>query len=254
MVSAGSGLPPELVPSTRASPGVRLKDEAIVGKPFNVQRWRPAFGIPLEHVETSERNGFEIPLVLCTLRDGLRRMGGLHEEGIFRLAPDAALCQSACEALNANAAVVPKVRSLVRRPRPFERRAHMSPPHHPDDVESPPRYSPAPSAPKIADACVRAQGVSDVHICANLIKLWFRQLPRRILSEIPRDDINALVSDSDCMAMIRGVSDAVKGVILWLLDLMADVAEHRASNKVRDRPRCTLHRSAYAMQCLMLII
>ena len=116
-VSAGSGLPPELVPSTRASPGVRLKDEAIVGKPFNVQRWRPAFGIPLEHVETSERNGFEIPLVLCTLRDGLRRMGGLHEEGIFRLAPDAALCQSACEALNANAAVVPKVCSLVRRPR-----------------------------------------------------------------------------------------------------------------------------------------
>ena len=85
-----------------------------MGKPFNVQRWRPAFGIPLEHVETSERNGFEIPLVLCTLRDGLRRMGGLHEEGIFRLAPDAALCQSACEALNANAAVVPKVCSLVR--------------------------------------------------------------------------------------------------------------------------------------------
>ena len=93
-----------------------------------------------------------------------------------------------------------------------------------------------------------------MHICANLIKLWFRQLPRRILSEIPRDEINALVSDSDCMAMIRGVSDAVKGVILWLLDLMADVAEHRASNKVCGRPRGTCNRSSYAMGSLIHII
>ena len=149
-VSAGSGLPPELVPSTRASPGVRLKDEAIVGKPFNVQRWRPAFGIPLEHVETSERNGFEIPLVLCTLRDGLRRMGGLHEEGIFRLAPDAALCQSACEALNANAAVVPKVCSLVRRPPTFLSGTHISPP-----MSSRPRAALASTAAQQQPTCVR---------------------------------------------------------------------------------------------------
>ena len=38
-------VPAELRPTGVADPGLRLKDELLVGAPFNVQKWRPSFGL-----------------------------------------------------------------------------------------------------------------------------------------------------------------------------------------------------------------
>lgn len=88
-------VPAELRPTGVADPGLRLKDELLVGAPFNVQKWRPSFGVPVELVETTPMHGFSIPTVLLTLRTALAEAGGLAEEGIFRVAPDGAKCAEA---------------------------------------------------------------------------------------------------------------------------------------------------------------
>ena len=90
-------VPAELRPTGVADPGLRLKDELLVGAPFNVQKWRPSFGltpsrrlrrplhrarlsasselirvgVPVELVETTPMHGFSIPTVLLTLRTAL---------------------------------------------------------------------------------------------------------------------------------------------------------------------------------------
>jgi len=178
-----SALPPMLRVPTRAGRGMRLHDAAVVGQPFNVHRWRPAFGIPLEHVESTNINGFEIPRVLLTCRRALVALGGLQEEGIFRVSPDSRLCEEAVESLSTD--------------------------------------------PNVAN-----DGMKDPHVVAYLIKLWFRQLPVRLLSAVSEESIVNCSSGAEAMQLLHQCGDLRKGVFMWLLDLMSEVVEHQSSNRM----------------------
>lgn len=167
--------------------GLKLSDTMIVGRPYNVTRWKPSFGMPLESCELIRINGFDIPRVLEEIATSLRDRGGLREEGIFRLAPNAADCEPVKEALNLQ--------------------------------------------------CSRTvcDTVTDLHVLATVIKVWFRMMPVKLLSVVSPAEITSCSTGAQCMQVLQRFPAAHKGVVLWLLDLMADVAAQQESNKMNER-------------------
>ena len=76
----------------------------------------------------------------------------------------------------------------------------------------------------------------DAHIIANLIKIFFRNLPESLCSDkaIP-EKIVYIVADSnvdDAYKILMGLDDPWKSVTLWLLDLMALVVQNEKVNKM----------------------
>lgn len=183
-----AALPPELRPTAQPKRGEKLHDEVVIGTPFNVHQWRPQFGLPPEACETLSVNGFDIPILLVRLWDALKRHGGLEEEGIFRLAPDAAKCAALREALNTD-----------------------------------------------GDALERVGAEQDTHVLANLIKIWFRMLPTKLLAGVTAEQIRACDTGAQCMAVLLTLSPLRQGIFLWLLEMMSDVAEHGAENRMSER-------------------
>jgi len=178
-------LPEVLRPTAQPKPGTRLHDEVVIGQPFNVCRWKPQFGMPMEAVETESVNGFDIPIILVRLYDALQRHDGLNEEGIFRLAPDAAKCEAMQKELNTDREALDNI------------------------------------GPE-----------TDKHVLANLIKVWFRMMPTRLLSGITSEQIRACQTGQQCMALLQSLVPMRKGLFLWLCELMADVAEHGDVNRM----------------------
>ena len=183
-----SNLPPELRPTAQPKPGEKLHDGMTIGKPFNVNKWKPQFGLPPEACETVEVNNFAIPILLVKLYGSLKAHGGLDEEGIFRLAPDAGKCDALKEALNTD-----------------------------------------------GTALERLGAETDAHVLANLIKIWFRMLPERLLGRIGMEQIAACESGQQCMDIMQRLPTLQKGIFLWLLEMMADVAEHGETNRMSER-------------------
>ena len=180
-------LPPQLRPAA-ARPGVVLREGPIVGVPFNVCRWRPHFGQPLELCETTEVNGYQLPTLLLHLMRQLRVNGGLLEEGVFRVPADAATCDALRASLNN-----------------------------------------APGALELIGSS------TDPHVLATLIKMWFRQLPTRLLSGATATDFAACTTGAEAMALLRDFPPALLGLFLWILEVMADVAQHQHSNRMTER-------------------
>ena len=187
-------LPPELRPVAMAGPGERLTDQMIVGTPFNVSRWRPQFGLPLEACETTNVNGYEIPSILVLLWRTLKANNGLLEEGIFRLAPDASACDALKQALNTD-----------------------------------------------GEALHRIGSDSDPHVLANLIKVFFRSLPERLMVGVTTEQILACSeSGVACMKLLQSFSPQRQGLLLWLLEMMADVSELKDKNRMTERAVATV--------------
>ncbi|OQS00619.1 hypothetical protein ACHHYP_03261 [Achlya hypogyna] len=94
------------------------------------------------------------------------------------------------------------------------------------------------------DACAAAKeamnngvfaGCNDVHIIANLIKVWFRELPDSLFNVIPEKLIYKACGLGDPVQVLRVLTDvpaSQKDVILWLLDLMAAVVLHEKATKM----------------------
>ena len=191
---AHGSLPPELLPVAVAGPGERLTDQMIVGTPFNVSKWRPQFGLPLEACETTNVNGYEIPSILVLLWRTIKDNDGLLEEGIFRLAPDATACDALKQALNTD-----------------------------------------------GEALHRIGSDSDPHVLANLIKVFFRSLPERLMVGISTEQIVACSeSGAACMKLLQSFSPQRQGLLLWLLEMMADVAELKDRNRMTERAVATV--------------
>lgn len=181
-----ASVPEELRAIAPAQQGVRLQDQAIVGRPYNVRVWKPSFGVPLEACELIRINGFQIPKVLEEVSAALRERNGLLDEGIFRLAPNGTECERAKAALNGECSQA----SLAQ--------------------------------------------VADPHVLANLIKIWFRSMPSKLLSVVSPQEITECQTGAQCMQVLQRFPPGNKGVMLWLLDLMADVADGQEHNKMSE--------------------
>lgn len=72
----------------------------------------------------------------------------------------------------------------------------------------------------------------DVRVLADLIKLWFRELPVPIFHEIRSDQMEQiLAAGGDTATRVVALLGALERcIVLWLADLLAHVAEHQAQN------------------------
>ncbi|GMF14188.1 unnamed protein product [Phytophthora lilii] len=71
----------------------------------------------------------------------------------------------------------------------------------------------------------------DVRVLADLIKLWFRELPVPILHEIPAGEMERLASAENVeFEVLSLLGDLERCIVLWLADLLAYVAEYQPHN------------------------
>lgn len=77
-----------------------------------------------------------------------------------------------------------------------------------------------------------AQSVKDVNCVSTLIKVFFREMPAPLLNVIPAEKFINAHSEDQCLALFETLPEPNKGVFLWLLDLMADVAKNHQVNRM----------------------
>lgn len=71
----------------------------------------------------------------------------------------------------------------------------------------------------------------DVRVLADLIKVWFRELPVPILHEIAPDQMEKLAKTVDIMEELQNQLGSLEfNVIMWLADMLSDVAQHQDKN------------------------
>lgn len=70
----------------------------------------------------------------------------------------------------------------------------------------------------------------DVRVLADLIKLWFRELPVPILHEIPSGEMERLALAENVDEVLSLLGNLEHSIILWLADLLAFVAEYQPHN------------------------
>ena len=80
-----------------------------VGTPYNVAKWRPQFGLPVEACETTCVNGYHIPSILVLLWRTLKANGGLAEEGVFRIAGEHDECKEIVAGLNTSGELLARI-------------------------------------------------------------------------------------------------------------------------------------------------
>jgi len=80
------------------------------------------------------------------------------------------------------------------------------------------------------------QGSKDVFCLANLIKVWFRELPQPVLNPIVQDLLlDSNVEESKCIRILESLPELNKSLVIWLLDLLSDIAAHEITNRVTPR-------------------
>ena len=72
--------------------------------------------------------------------------------------------------------------------------------------------------------------------CANLIKVWFRDLPAALFHAVPLDKLSGLSSQTADSALEALIASSLKepqqSIYRWLLDLCCDVTAHSDRNKM----------------------
>lgn len=83
----------------------------------------------------------------------------------------------------------------------------------------------------------RAVNTKDVNILANLIKVWFRELPDKLLAAAPSSAIDhtARVGEAGAKEFITKMREPERSLLLWLLDTMADVVHAERHTRMNAR-------------------
>ena len=75
-------------------------------------------------------------------------------------------------------------------------------------------------------------------LVANLIKMWFRQLPEPVLQALSKGNkMETAKTKQHCLGILSGadIAEPNKSYFLWLLDLSADIIEHGSVNKMSPK-------------------
>ncbi|BFU21314.1 RhoGAP domain containing protein [Entamoeba histolytica HM-1:IMSS-B] len=67
---------------------------------------------------------------------------------------------------------------------------------------------------------------------SNLIKLWFRELPRPILNVLSCDQIFYSTEPAESYKAFESLNEKSRALLTWLFDLMIEVAKNRETNKM----------------------
>jgi len=76
--------------------------------------------------------------------------------------------------------------------------------------------------------------LADVNIIANLIKVWFREMPTNLFDVLEEQDILRLADTAvaDIAAEVDKFPEPMKSLTCWLCDVMADIVMNEAANKM----------------------
>eukprot|EP01088_Endostelium_zonatum_P020370 TRINITY_DN7477_c0_g1_i1.p1 TRINITY_DN7477_c0_g1~~TRINITY_DN7477_c0_g1_i1.p1 ORF type:complete len:384 (+),score=96.84 TRINITY_DN7477_c0_g1_i1:166-1317(+) len=83
-----------------------------------------------------------------------------------------------------------------------------------------------------ATKCFDHSITSDSNTVANLLKVWFRDLPVPILNALPPEVISGAVSPQQSLQAAQLLHEPQKTLFRWLIVMLADVAEKRDRNKM----------------------
>eukprot|EP00164_Ancoracysta_twista_P005655 GFYU01007757.1.p1 GENE.GFYU01007757.1~~GFYU01007757.1.p1 ORF type:complete len:451 (+),score=95.85 GFYU01007757.1:199-1551(+) len=79
----------------------------------------------------------------------------------------------------------------------------------------------------------------DVNCLANLIKVWFREMPSPLLNAI---DWNGAVDDNEsdeaAWGLMTSLPEASRLLLTWLMDLMVDVVKHEEKSRMGPKQIC----------------
>jgi len=75
----------------------------------------------------------------------------------------------------------------------------------------------------------------DINCIANLIKVWFRELPQQLLNQLSAQSLLTCETEEDCIPVYGALKDPNRTLMDWLLNLMADVASKESVNKMNPR-------------------
>eukprot|EP01087_Luapelamoeba_hula_P023406 TRINITY_DN858_c0_g1_i1.p1 TRINITY_DN858_c0_g1~~TRINITY_DN858_c0_g1_i1.p1 ORF type:complete len:243 (+),score=46.04 TRINITY_DN858_c0_g1_i1:399-1127(+) len=151
------------------------------------------FGVNPTLLDFCEDSGFQVPVVLAQMRRYVVEQGGLHLEGIFRLA--------------GNATEMSHIKN------------RMNTMHH-------------------FDPDARDQGSDDapeVNAIANLVKVWFRELPQPILNSLPSDVICNTTDMESSVHGLEALEEMERTLLGWLINFLADAAEFKSTNKMTEQ-------------------
>jgi len=79
------------------------------------------------------------------------------------------------------------------------------------------------------------QSCNDINCVANLIKVWYREIPTPILNSLPSSSFLTAESEEECVQVFFMLKEPNRTLFLWLLDLLADVAANESINKMNPR-------------------
>mmetsp|Transcript_11981 Transcript_11981/g.15601 ORF Transcript_11981/g.15601 Transcript_11981/m.15601 type:complete len:486 (+) Transcript_11981:367-1824(+) len=82
------------------------------------------------------------------------------------------------------------------------------------------------------------EGCNDPHLSANLIKQFYRELKPNLLNSLSRDEIMEMSEYTEDEQFENGIlklPEPNRSAFLWLLDLMACVAEHESVNRMSPK-------------------
>mmetsp|Transcript_7255 Transcript_7255/g.13929 ORF Transcript_7255/g.13929 Transcript_7255/m.13929 type:complete len:434 (+) Transcript_7255:135-1436(+) len=90
---------------------------------------------------------------------------------------------------------------------------------------------------KVKDLLDRAKfkKCADINVIANLIKVWFREMPDRLLTGIAPSTIQDCKDSKGALKIVDTLKEPNKSLVLWLLDMLVDVAKWSHVNKMNPR-------------------
>jgi len=74
--------------------------------------------------------------------------------------------------------------------------------------------------------------ITDVNLCANLLKVWFRELPTPILNQVENKVIEMSQDIDSVKDATQKFPEPSRSILLWLWDLCVEVAEFENENKM----------------------
>jgi len=75
----------------------------------------------------------------------------------------------------------------------------------------------------------------DINAIANLLKIWYRDLPTPILNELPAEAVCNSTDFQVCVDAYDTLKEPQRSLLGWLLDLMVDVCSHKSVNKMSEQ-------------------
>jgi len=83
---------------------------------------------------------------------------------------------------------------------------------------------------KLDAACF--ERCEDINVIANLIKVWFREMPTKLLTGIDPKRIQDCKNQEDALKIVSTLKEPSQSILLWLLDALAIVSQYQYINKM----------------------